>query len=275
LQRVADAVRANGTKMLSWVIALAVFLVFFGTCSFRLGIEPVFMHDDYEYTYPSFSLVERGNLGSPLLGPAFNLPNRTYHFTAYYFWLAHAGLIRVFADGPQSIPLANSVHFALVATAGAFFLIRRGASVGLSVFLYALVSDDRMIEAARHGRPETTTACCLTVGVPSLWPWQSEALHRPGVLFGLGAALTASMLSHTSLLFFAAARLLAFCLTLRPNTERPITVTEGSNRLTTLPTLAWNLEAAIALRASGKALPRPALWDGCASEPIADALAES
>jgi hypothetical protein len=206
--------RMNGPKMLSWVIALAVFLVFFGVYSFRLGIEPVFMHDDYEYTYPSFSLVERGNLGSPVLGPAFNLPNRTYHFTAYYFWLVHAGLIRAFGDGPQSIPLANTFHFALLAAAGAFFLVRRGAFVGLAVFLYALVSDDRMVDAARHGRPEMTTACCLMVGVLCLWLWHGEALRRPGVLFGLSAAFTAGMLSHTSLLFFAAALLLAFSVSL-------------------------------------------------------------
>src|SRR5512134_3597285 len=86
----------NRTKALSWGVGLAVFLVFFGVYSFRLGIEPVFMHDDYEYTYPSFSLAERGNLGSPVLGPVFNLPNRTYHFTAFYFFAVHAGLIRIF-----------------------------------------------------------------------------------------------------------------------------------------------------------------------------------
>lgn len=64
------------------------------------------------------------------------------------------------------------------------------------------------------------------------------------------------------------------CLTLRPNTERPITLTDGSNRLTTLSTLARDLEQAIALRESGRALPCPALWDGQASERIAGALAE-
>ena len=204
----------NRSKAFSWGVGLAVFLVFFGVYSFRLGIEPVFMHDDYEYTYPSFSLAERGNLGSPVLGPAFNLPNRTYHFTAYYFWLVHAGLIRVFGDGPQSIPLANTFHFGLLAAAGAFFLVRRGAFVGLSVFLYALVSDERMVVAARHGRPEMTTAFCLMVAVLCLWAWHGEGLHRPAVLFGLSAALTAGMLSHTSLLFFAGALLLAFSVSL-------------------------------------------------------------
>ena len=65
------------------------------------------------------------------------------------------------------------------------------------------------------------------------------------------------------------------CLTLRPNTERPITISEGSNRLTTLARLRGDLEAALALRASGASLPRPALWDGKAAERVADAVLEA
>jgi UDP-N-acetylglucosamine 2-epimerase (non-hydrolysing) len=65
------------------------------------------------------------------------------------------------------------------------------------------------------------------------------------------------------------------CLTLRPNTERPVTISEGSNRLTTLARLRGDLDAALALRESGTALPCPALWDGKASERVAEALLES
>ena len=65
------------------------------------------------------------------------------------------------------------------------------------------------------------------------------------------------------------------CLTLRPNTERPVTIIQGSNRLTTLPRLTKHLDAALERRDSGAALPCPALWDGKASERVADALAES
>jgi UDP-N-acetylglucosamine 2-epimerase (non-hydrolysing) len=64
------------------------------------------------------------------------------------------------------------------------------------------------------------------------------------------------------------------CLTLRPNTERPITITQGSNRLTTLSTLRADLEASIRQRESGAALSAPPLWDGRASERIADCLLE-
>jgi UDP-N-acetylglucosamine 2-epimerase (non-hydrolysing) len=61
------------------------------------------------------------------------------------------------------------------------------------------------------------------------------------------------------------------CLTLRENTERPITVTEGTNRLV-------GLEPAAILAAARQALAqpllprRPALWDGRAGERIADVI---
>jgi UDP-N-acetylglucosamine 2-epimerase (non-hydrolysing) len=62
------------------------------------------------------------------------------------------------------------------------------------------------------------------------------------------------------------------CLTLRPNTERPVTISLGSNRLTALATLRADLEAAIHRRESGEELPCPPLWDGRAAERIADVL---
>ena len=65
------------------------------------------------------------------------------------------------------------------------------------------------------------------------------------------------------------------CLTLRPNTERPITISEGSNRLTTLARLRGDLDVALRQRESGVSLPCPTLWDGKASERVTDALAEA
>jgi UDP-N-acetylglucosamine 2-epimerase (non-hydrolysing) len=64
------------------------------------------------------------------------------------------------------------------------------------------------------------------------------------------------------------------CLTLRPNTERPVTISQGSNRLTTLARLRDDMLDALARRESGETPPCPALWDGRASERIADALSE-
>jgi hypothetical protein len=204
----------KGMRKLSGAVALAVFLIFFGVYSFRLGVAPKFMHDDYEYTYPSFSLAERGNFGSPLLGTGLNIQNRTYNLTVYYYATVHAVLIRIFGDGPSSIPLANTFHFSLLAAGGAFFLMRRQAFLGLGVFLYALTNDEGMIEAARHGRPEMTAGFCLLMGVLGLWVWHGEGCRRPLVLFGMSAAFTAGMLAHTSVLFFAAALLLVFAVPL-------------------------------------------------------------
>jgi UDP-N-acetylglucosamine 2-epimerase (non-hydrolysing) len=49
------------------------------------------------------------------------------------------------------------------------------------------------------------------------------------------------------------------CLTLRDNTERPVTISEGSNRLTTPETLPLDLHHALTAPRSSR---RPALWDG-------------
>jgi UDP-N-acetylglucosamine 2-epimerase (non-hydrolysing) len=63
------------------------------------------------------------------------------------------------------------------------------------------------------------------------------------------------------------------CLTLRSNTERPITVTEGSNTLAgTLPSNILSL-ARRALAGRGKAGAVPAKWDGHAAERIAAVIA--
>jgi UDP-N-acetylglucosamine 2-epimerase (non-hydrolysing) len=64
------------------------------------------------------------------------------------------------------------------------------------------------------------------------------------------------------------------CLTLRDNTERPITVTEGTNQLVGRETEAIIRGARRAL--DGEIAPRhPALWDGRAGERVAAAIAAS
>jgi len=54
------------------------------------------------------------------------------------------------------------------------------------------------------------------------------------------------------------------CLTLRPNTERPITIEQGTNRLSTAATLAADLEASLGRPRGGAR--RPEYWDGRAAE---------
>jgi UDP-N-acetylglucosamine 2-epimerase (non-hydrolysing) len=61
------------------------------------------------------------------------------------------------------------------------------------------------------------------------------------------------------------------CLTLRENTERPITITEGTNRLVGLEPSTILAEARRALSAPPPPR-RPELWDGRAGERIADVV---
>jgi UDP-N-acetylglucosamine 2-epimerase (non-hydrolysing) len=60
------------------------------------------------------------------------------------------------------------------------------------------------------------------------------------------------------------------CLTLRPNTERPITITVGSNQLTSTATLRGDFEKA--LKGPDRRGQVPPFWDGKAAERIIDAL---
>ncbi len=62
------------------------------------------------------------------------------------------------------------------------------------------------------------------------------------------------------------------CLTLRPNTERPITITHGTNRLVTVAELPAAAIGALSGRATRPTEPPP-LWDGRAGERIARVLA--
>lgn len=62
------------------------------------------------------------------------------------------------------------------------------------------------------------------------------------------------------------------CLTIRPNTERPVTITHGTNRLVTRERMPEAVEAA--LRAGRpESWPTPPLWDGHAGERIAAVVA--
>lgn len=65
------------------------------------------------------------------------------------------------------------------------------------------------------------------------------------------------------------------CLTLRENTERPITVTEGTNLLIGSDDRRLEREVEAILAGHAKAGRIPALWDGRAAERIADAFAQS
>ena len=67
------------------------------------------------------------------------------------------------------------------------------------------------------------------------------------------------------------------CLTVRPNTERPVTVSEGTNQLVASTRAALGAAVESALGGSG-AVPgirRPELWDGHAGERIVEAIRQA
>ncbi|MFI7588421.1 non-hydrolyzing UDP-N-acetylglucosamine 2-epimerase [Spongisporangium articulatum] len=67
------------------------------------------------------------------------------------------------------------------------------------------------------------------------------------------------------------------CLTMRPNTERPVTITHGTNRLVTPESVLSALDEVLAAPAAPRPAPEPArppLWDGAAGERIADVIVD-
>ncbi len=64
------------------------------------------------------------------------------------------------------------------------------------------------------------------------------------------------------------------CLTLRAETERPVTITHGTNRLVTRAGLVDEVRALLATDRPAADWPVPPLWDGRAGERIAKVIAE-
>lgn len=63
------------------------------------------------------------------------------------------------------------------------------------------------------------------------------------------------------------------CLTLRPNTERPITIQQGTNKLTSLETLEKDFHSV--LNSSPLTKNVPAFWDGNTGQRVIEILSES
>jgi hypothetical protein len=175
-------------------VGAIVFVVGFVAIT-RLGVVPVFMHDDYEYTYPSFNLVRVGEFGSPLMGTGLNVEHRTYNFTMYYYATVHAALIRIYGDRPESMPLANLLHCSLLIACAIAYCIYRGQIVMGLVFVIAFLSDRLVTAAALAGRPEMTAAFGYFIALLALYEWQ--VWHRnPWVLAAASGGAVLAGLTH-------------------------------------------------------------------------------
>ena len=175
-------------------VGAIVFVVGFAAIT-RLGVVPLFMHDDYEYTYPSFNLVRVGEFGSPLMGTGLNVEHRTYNFTMYDYATIHAALIRIYGDRPESMPLANLFHCSLLIACAIAYCIYRGQIVIGLVFVIAFLSDRLVTAAALAGRPEMTAAFGYFVALLALYEWQ--VWHRnPWALAAASGGAVLAGLTH-------------------------------------------------------------------------------
>jgi len=60
------------------------------------------------------------------------------------------------------------------------------------------------------------------------------------------------------------------CLTLRPNTERPVTISQGTNQLTSIDRIKVDIENI--LNGSGRRIKIPEMWDGKSGERVIEEL---
>jgi hypothetical protein len=176
-------------------VGAIVFVVGFAAIT-RLGVVPQFMHDDYEYTYPSFSLARMGEFGSPLMGTGLNVEHRTYNFTMYYYATVHAALIRMYGDRPESMALANLFHGSLLLACAIAYCIYRGQIVMGLVFVIAFVSDRLVIAAALAGRPEMTAAFGYFIALLALYEWQVWHRRSPWLLAAASGGAVVTGLTH-------------------------------------------------------------------------------
>ena len=63
------------------------------------------------------------------------------------------------------------------------------------------------------------------------------------------------------------------CLTLRPNTERPVTIEVGTNKLTNLDQLSADIEEILQERCPPGQIPK--YWDGRTAERVLNAMLEN
>ncbi len=188
--------------------------------------------------------------------------------------------------------VGNTMIDTLVALEGRFRTEGTAARLGVEPGAYALVTLHRPALVDGPLLPETVAQlAALAREMPVVFPvhprtrkmMESVASEHPGLLLieplgyleflsllaDAGAVLTDSggIQEETTYLGIP-------CFTLRDNTERPVTVSAGTNTLLGLdPAAIATIPAALASRDDAPTEPPP-LWDGHAAERIADVIVE-
>ena len=188
--------------------------------------------------------------------------------------------------------VGNTMIDTLVALEGRFRAAGAAAKLGVAAGEYALVTLHRPALVDGELLPETLQRLgALAAEMPVVFPvhprtrkkMEQVSAEHPGLLLSeplgyveflsliaeAGAVLTDSggIQEETTYLGIP-------CFTLRDNTERPVTIRAGTNTLLGLdPAAIATIPASLAQRPAERLKPPP-LWDGQASERIADILAD-
>jgi UDP-N-acetylglucosamine 2-epimerase (non-hydrolysing) len=214
-------------------------------------------------------------------------------FAAYLFLHSEEATENLRAEGiaeERMQMVGNTMIDTLVALEGRFREAGAAAGLGLEPGSYALVTLHRPALVDGELLPETLAQlAALAKQMPVIFPvhprtrkmMEGIRAEHPGLLLSeplgyleflslladAGAVLTDSggIQEETTYLGIP-------CFTLRANTERPVTIRAGTNTLLGLdPAAIAGIPAALAQRSGPPPLPPP-LWDGRASERVADVL---
>jgi UDP-N-acetylglucosamine 2-epimerase (non-hydrolysing) len=168
-------------------------------------------------------------------------------------------------------------------------LRRLGLSGGTGPRQYALVTLHRpaIVDDPVSLRSTISALSCVADDIPVVFPMHPRTRHKiEAAQIDCGRVCVTQPLTYLEFLGLQQHATLVItdsggiqeettflgipCLTMRDNTERPITITLGTNQLIGRDASGLNDKVAVILRGNGKKGTIPPLWDGNAGNRIAD-----